>query len=58
MDNLFSLEGKNAVVVGGGGGIGRGLAQGLVQYGAQVGIATSTRPPRDRRRRHPGGHRS
>jgi NAD(P)-dependent dehydrogenase (short-subunit alcohol dehydrogenase family) len=39
LDNLFSLKGKNAVVVGGGGGIGRGLATGLVRYGAQVGIA-------------------
>jgi saccharopine dehydrogenase-like NADP-dependent oxidoreductase len=38
-DDLFSLKGKNAVVVGGGGGIGRGLAQGLVRYGAQVGLA-------------------
>ena len=39
LDNLFSLKGKNAVVVGGAGGIGRGLAMGLVRYGAQVGIA-------------------
>jgi NAD(P)-dependent dehydrogenase (short-subunit alcohol dehydrogenase family) len=39
MDDLFSLKGKNAVVVGGAGGIGRGLALGLAQYGAQVGIA-------------------
>jgi len=37
--NLFSLEGKNIVVVGGAGGIGRGLARGFVDYGAQVGIA-------------------
>jgi NAD(P)-dependent dehydrogenase (short-subunit alcohol dehydrogenase family) len=36
---LFSLKGKNAVVVGGGGGIGRGLASGLLAYGAQVAIA-------------------
>jgi gluconate 5-dehydrogenase len=39
MDDLFSLKGKNAVVVGGAGGIGRGLAGGLVRYGAQVAIA-------------------
>jgi len=38
-DNLFSLEGKNIVVAGGGGGIGRGLARGFVEYGAEVGIA-------------------
>ena len=37
--NLFSLKGKNIVVVGGAGGIGRGLAQAFVTYGAQVGIA-------------------
>jgi len=39
MDDLFSLKGKNIIVVGGAGGIGRGLARGFVQYGAQVGIA-------------------
>jgi NAD(P)-dependent dehydrogenase (short-subunit alcohol dehydrogenase family) len=39
MDDLFSLKGKNAVVVGGGGGIGRGLANGFVRYGAQVAVA-------------------
>ena len=38
-DSLFSLEGKNIVVAGGGGGIGRGLARGFVEYGAEVGIA-------------------
>lgn len=37
--DLFSLEGKNVVVIGGAGGIGRGLAQGFVTYGAKVGIA-------------------
>jgi NAD(P)-dependent dehydrogenase (short-subunit alcohol dehydrogenase family) len=39
LDDLFSLKGKNAVVVGGAGGIGRGLAGGLLKYGAQVAIA-------------------
>jgi NAD(P)-dependent dehydrogenase (short-subunit alcohol dehydrogenase family) len=39
LDDLFSLKGKNAVVVGGGGGIGRGLAGGLLRYGAEVAIA-------------------
>lgn len=37
--DLFSLQGKNIVVVGGAGGIGRGLAQGFVTYGARVAIA-------------------
>jgi gluconate 5-dehydrogenase len=39
LDDLFSLKGKNAVIVGGAGGIGRGLAGGLLRYGAQVAIA-------------------
>ncbi|MFH0915965.1 MAG: glucose 1-dehydrogenase [bacterium] len=39
MDDLFSLEGKNAVVVGGAGGLGHGIAEGLVRYGAQVALA-------------------
>jgi NAD(P)-dependent dehydrogenase (short-subunit alcohol dehydrogenase family) len=39
LDELFSLEGKTVVVVGGGGGIGRGLALGFVKCGAEVGIA-------------------
>jgi NAD(P)-dependent dehydrogenase (short-subunit alcohol dehydrogenase family) len=38
-DNLFSLKGKNAVVIGGAGGLGRVLAAGLAEYGAQVAIA-------------------
>ena len=39
VDDLFSLKGKNAVVVGGAGGIGHGLAQGLARYGARVTLA-------------------
>jgi NAD(P)-dependent dehydrogenase (short-subunit alcohol dehydrogenase family) len=39
MGNLFSLEGKNIVVIGGAGGIGRGLARGFAEYGAQVALA-------------------
>jgi NAD(P)-dependent dehydrogenase (short-subunit alcohol dehydrogenase family) len=39
VDDLFSLKGRNVVLVGGAGGLGRGLAQGFVQYGAQVAIA-------------------
>jgi NAD(P)-dependent dehydrogenase (short-subunit alcohol dehydrogenase family) len=38
-ENLFSLKGKNVVVVGGAGGLGRGLAAGFAQYGAQVALA-------------------
>lgn len=40
MEDLFRLDGKVAVVIGGGGGIGRHLAQGLVQYGAKVVVAS------------------
>ncbi len=39
MQDLFSLKGKNVVVVGGAGGLGRGLATGFVDYGAQVALA-------------------
>lgn len=37
---LFDLKGKHAVVVGGAGGIGQAIAQGLVQAGARVAIAS------------------
>lgn len=40
MCNLFDLTGKKAVVVGGAGGIGQAIAQGLAQAGAQVLIAS------------------
>ena len=37
--NLFNLSGKAALVTGGNGGIGLGMAQGLAQAGATVAIA-------------------
>jgi len=37
--DLFSLSGKNAVVVGGAGGMGRAIAAGLIRYGAEVALA-------------------
>ena len=40
MLDIFSLEGKNAVVIGGAGGIGQAGAQGLAQAGAKVAIAS------------------
>ncbi len=40
--NLFSLEGKIAVVTGGTSGIGRALSLGLAEAGAEV-IATARR---------------
>ena len=39
MEDLFSLHGKKAVVVGGAGGMGRGISAGLLRYGAEVAIA-------------------
>jgi gluconate 5-dehydrogenase len=40
--DLFSLKGRNIVIVGGAGGIGRGLAQGFVTYGGRVAIEAAT----------------
>ncbi len=40
MANLFDLTGKHAVVVGGAGGLGQAMAQGLMEAGAQVAIAS------------------
>jgi len=39
MKDLFSLEGRSAVVVGGAGGMGRAIAAGLIRYGADVALA-------------------
>ena len=38
MDNLFNLEKKAAIVTGGNGGIGKGIAQGFASKGADVAI--------------------
>jgi len=40
MKDLFRLDGKVAVVMGGGGGIGKELARGLAFQGAKVAIAS------------------
>jgi NAD(P)-dependent dehydrogenase (short-subunit alcohol dehydrogenase family) len=40
MNDIFSLVGKNAVVIGGAGGIGQAIAKGLAFYGANVSIAS------------------
>ena len=38
--NIFSLEGRKAIVLGGGGGIGQAIAAGLSEAGAEVSIAS------------------
>lgn len=40
MTNLFDLTGKKAVVVGGAGGIGQAIAEGLAETGAKVMISS------------------
>ena len=40
MEDIFSLKGKNAVVIGGAGGLGEAIAEGLSQYGANLIIAS------------------
>ncbi|MBP2651692.1 MAG: gno 1 [Firmicutes bacterium] len=40
MGNMFSLQGKNAVIVGGAGGLGQAIAQGIAESGAKVAIAS------------------
>jgi NAD(P)-dependent dehydrogenase (short-subunit alcohol dehydrogenase family) len=45
MSDLFDLKGKVAVVVGGHGGIGRGLALGLADFGADVAITSRKLEP-------------
>ncbi|MDR0838232.1 MAG: SDR family oxidoreductase [Oscillospiraceae bacterium] len=40
MANLFDLTGKGAVVIGGAGGLGQAIAQGLIEAGANVLISS------------------
>ena len=42
MVNLFRVDEKVAVIIGGAGGIGEALAIGLAEYGAKVVIASRT----------------
>lgn len=47
VNNLFSLEGKAALVTGGGRGIGRAVAEAFAQNGADVAIASRTQAELD-----------
>ena len=42
MNNLFNLNGMNAIVTGGGKGLGKGIAEGFLEYGANVIITGSS----------------
>jgi len=43
--NLFDLTGKNAVIVGGAGGLGKAIAKGLMEAGAKVLLADMAEEP-------------
>ena len=40
--DIFSLQGMNAIITGGGRGIGKSLAEGYLEYGAKVVITGSS----------------
>ena len=55
--DIFSLEGRVALIPGGGGGIGSALAEALAGAGARVAVAGRTPESLRRRRRAGAGGR-
>ena len=55
--NLFDLTGKVAIVTGGNGGIGLGIAQGLAQAGAKI-VVLGRNTEKSQRRPSGSRHRS
>jgi len=53
---LFGLRGKVAILTGGNGGIGLGMARGLAAVGADIAVIgrSETKSGRRSRRAHPG----
>jgi len=47
VNRLFSLEGKVAIVTGGNGGIGKGVAQGFAAMGADIAIVARNQEKTD-----------
>ena len=41
--DMFSLKGKNALVIGGSKGLGEGIARGLVEAGAVIRLTATRR---------------